>query len=107
MKSLIIYYSVSGNTHKIALAIHKGLQQSINKCDIMNIIGTKGVPGMHMAHLLEYDLIGIGFPVWNSTLPPNVLDFIILCLLSVKITFIRQVLKKTSQLKKENTVSFS
>jgi flavodoxin/ferredoxin len=76
MKCIVIYYSVSGNTGKIAQAIHKGMGRLADHCDIVAIKGTDGVPGMRLAHLLEYDLIGIGSPIWNNTLPPNVLAFI-------------------------------
>jgi ferredoxin len=76
VKSIIIYYSVTGNTMKIAQAIHKGMSQLADQCDIVAIKGTKGVPGMAMGHLLEYDLIGIGSCVWSSGLPPNVERFL-------------------------------
>jgi ferredoxin len=76
MKSIIIYYSVSGNTRKVAHAVHKGLTGVLGQCDIVAIKGTSGVPGMHMGRLLEYDLIGIGSPAWNSGLPPNVERFL-------------------------------
>lgn len=76
MKSIIIYYSVSGNTRKIAQAIHKGISKTAGQCDIVAIKGTQGVPGIHMGRLLEYDLIGIGSPAWRSGLPPNVEAFL-------------------------------
>ncbi len=76
MKCLIIYYSVCGSTRKIAHAIHKGMKQVTDQCDIVALRGANGVPGMKMGHLLEYDLIGIGSPVWRSTMTPNVMDFI-------------------------------
>lgn len=76
MKSIIIYYSVSGNTRKIALAIHKGMSELVDQCDIVAIKGSKGVPGLRMGHLLEYDLIGIGSPVWRGTITPNMMYFI-------------------------------
>jgi NAD-dependent dihydropyrimidine dehydrogenase PreA subunit/flavodoxin len=76
MKCLVIYYSVSGSTRKIAQAIHKGMGQITDQCDIVALQGANGVPGMKMGHLLEYDLIGIGSPVWRSTMTPNVMNFI-------------------------------
>lgn len=76
MKNIIIYYSISGNTRKIAQAIHKGMSRIADQCDIVAIKGTQGVPGMHMGHLLEYDLIGIGSPVIAGSLAPNMMNFI-------------------------------
>src|SRR4030042_1699920 len=76
MKSIIVYYSMSGNTRKIAHAVHKGMSPLVDRCDIVAIRGANGVPGMRIGHLLEYDLIGIGTPVWRGTITPNVLDFI-------------------------------
>jgi len=76
MKGIVIYYSMSGSTGKIAQAIHKGMGQVADQCDIVTIKGANGVPGMRIGHLLEYDLIGIGSPVWRSTITPNVLNFI-------------------------------
>ncbi|HJX03181.1 MAG TPA: flavodoxin family protein, partial [Dehalococcoidia bacterium] len=76
MKSIIVYYSMSGNTRKIAHAVHKGMSPLVDRCDIVAIRGANGVPGMRIGHLLEYDLIGIGTPVWRGTITPNILDFI-------------------------------
>ena len=76
MKSIIIYYSMSGNTRKIANAIRKGIMEVADQCDIVAIQGASGVPGMRMGHLLEYDLVGIGSPIWRSAMTPNVMDFI-------------------------------
>ena len=76
MKSIVIYYSMTGGTRKIAHAIHRGMGQAADQADIVAIRGANGVPGMRMGHLSEYDLIGIGSPVWRGTITPNVLDFI-------------------------------
>jgi Fe-S-cluster-containing hydrogenase component 2 len=69
MKCLIIYFSLTGNTKKIASAIHKGLTGSGERCDLSTI------KQVNMAELKQYDLIGIGSPVWASV-PPNVENFI-------------------------------
>ena len=63
MKAIVIYYSVSGNTRKVAQAIQKGMGELADQSDIVAIKGMQGVPGMRMGHLLEYDLIGVGSPV--------------------------------------------
>ena len=76
MKGIVIYYSMSGNTRKIANAFHKGMSKVCDQCDIVAIKGANGVPGMRAGHLLEYDLIGIGSPVWRGTITPNILSFI-------------------------------
>ncbi len=59
MKSIIVYFSQTGNTKKIAEAIHKGMSQMsqlVEKCDIcrLNEIDT--------GDLIGYDLIGVGSP---------------------------------------------
>jgi ferredoxin/flavodoxin len=76
MKSIAIYYSMSGNTRKIAQAIRQGMGQVADQCHIVAIQGANGVPGMRPGHLAEYDLIGIGSPVWRGTITPNILNFI-------------------------------
>ena len=45
MKSLVIYYSMTGGTRKIAHAIHQGMGQVTDQCDIVAIKGANGVPG--------------------------------------------------------------
>ncbi len=70
MKSIIIYYSQTGNTEKIAEAIHEGIISTGSSCDIANIkeIGPQDV--------LKYDLIGLGTPVWMGGFTPNVRIFV-------------------------------
>jgi flavodoxin/NAD-dependent dihydropyrimidine dehydrogenase PreA subunit len=63
MKSLIIYYSQTGNTRKIARAIHKGMDQVMEQCDIVPLKKAK------YEDLDSYDLIGIGSPVWFAETP--------------------------------------
>jgi flavodoxin/ferredoxin len=69
MKSLIIYFSLTGNTRKIAEAIYKGICGIGEKCDIRNLkeVNMQSLPG--------YDLIGIGSPVHYAE-PLNVRNFI-------------------------------
>jgi flavodoxin/NAD-dependent dihydropyrimidine dehydrogenase PreA subunit len=59
MKCAIIYFTQTGNTEKIALAIQKGIQQAAGHCDIFKI------KDANPKRLYQYDLIGIGAPVFN------------------------------------------
>lgn len=69
MKSIIIYFSLTGNTKKVAHAIHNGMNQTVERCDITTL--KKADSG----RLVEYDLIVFGSPVWGGV-PPNVMRFI-------------------------------
>jgi flavodoxin/NAD-dependent dihydropyrimidine dehydrogenase PreA subunit len=70
MKSIIIYFSQTGNTKKIARAINAGISQVIQEAEIASI------KDIDPADLDKYDLIGLGSPVWASREPQNVTDFI-------------------------------
>jgi len=70
MKSAIIYYSQTGNTEKIAKAIHTGMTQITGDCDFIKLGDANPL------RLYEYDLIGIGSPVFHFVEPPNVKAFI-------------------------------
>jgi NAD-dependent dihydropyrimidine dehydrogenase PreA subunit/flavodoxin len=70
MKSIIIYYSQSGNTKKIAQAIHAGMRQVTEVCDITPLKAIKA------QDLSGYDLIGLGGPVWRRREPANIQAFI-------------------------------
>jgi ferredoxin len=54
MKCVVIYFSQTGSTEKVARAIQKGVQEAAGNCDIMKI------KEANPRHLFEYDLIGIG-----------------------------------------------
>jgi flavodoxin/formate hydrogenlyase subunit 6/NADH:ubiquinone oxidoreductase subunit I len=69
VKSIIIYFSLTGNTKKIAQAIHRGMSPFMEQCDI---VAFKDVDG---SYLHNYDLIGIGSPVWGGP-PQHVRRFI-------------------------------
>ncbi|MFC1532275.1 hypothetical protein ACFL7M_02750 [Thermodesulfobacteriota bacterium] len=69
MKCIIIYFSQSGNTAKVAHAIHKGMNPIVEQCGIFSI--DRADPG----DVSEYDLIGIGSPNWRGV-PPHVERFI-------------------------------
>jgi flavodoxin/formate hydrogenlyase subunit 6/NADH:ubiquinone oxidoreductase subunit I len=69
VKSIIIYFSQTGNTKKVAQAIHKGTSQRVELCDIAKM------KEVSARDLIEYDLIGLGSPVWGGP-PPNLKFFI-------------------------------
>ena len=70
MKCIVIYYSQTGNTAKIARAIHRGMSRRAQHCDIATVreISPQDVE--------KYDLIGLGSPVWMGAETPNVRNFI-------------------------------
>jgi len=70
MRSLIVYYSQTGNTKKVARAIHKGMSQVVEQCDIAPVKQVKP------EDVNKYDLIGLGSPVWDGGETPNVRRFI-------------------------------
>ena len=67
MKSIVIYYSQTGNTKRIAEAIHSGMSQLAEKCDIAPLgeVDTR--------ELLNYDLIGLGSPVMHFGREPTII----------------------------------
>jgi len=65
MRSIIIYFSLTGNTKKVAQAIHRGMSRLGEQCDIAT--GKE----VDIQRLTNYDLIGLGSPIWGG-LPPNV-----------------------------------
>ena len=70
MKVLIIYFSQTGNTKKIAETIKKGILKSDNTCEIAQI------KEVNIDKLENYDLIGIGTPTFFYREPINVKNFI-------------------------------
>jgi len=70
MKCIIIYFSQTGNTEKIAKAVHQGIEQAAGHCEMAKIKDT------HPHRLQQYDLIGIGTPVFGYGEAPNVISFI-------------------------------
>ena len=70
MKSIVIYFSITGNTRKIAEAIHKGIKSIGEDCDIARLkdIDTPDLQG--------YDLVGLGSPVMWLKEFENVTAFI-------------------------------
>jgi NAD-dependent dihydropyrimidine dehydrogenase PreA subunit len=70
MKSIVIYDSLSGNTKKIAEAIHRGMSEAGDQCDIARIkdVDTQALAG--------YDLVGLGSYIINMKEPLRVTYFI-------------------------------
>jgi len=69
MKSVVIYYSQTGNTKKIAQAIQKGIIAQTGQCDLARVKEIKP------EDLAKYDLVGIGSPTWSSCPSPIVIYF--------------------------------
>ena len=69
MKCILIYFSQTGNTEKIARAIHTGIKQAAGHCDLVPI------KEANPKRLYSYDLIGLGSPVMYIE-PANVTAFI-------------------------------
>ncbi len=69
MKSLIIYFSLTGNTKKIAHAIHNGINRHVERCDITTF------KKANTSRMVDYDLLVFGSPVWGGV-PPHVTRFI-------------------------------
>jgi flavodoxin/Fe-S-cluster-containing hydrogenase component 2 len=69
MKSIVVYYSQTGNTRQVARAIRRGLEES----GPSDIAWLKDVTNDDLG---RYDLIGLGAPVWHRREPANVLSFI-------------------------------
>jgi flavodoxin/ferredoxin len=70
VKCIVIYFSQTGNTEKIARAIQGGIKQSAGHCDIVNL------KDANPRRLFNYDLIGLGSLVLHFEEPGNVSAFI-------------------------------
>jgi NAD-dependent dihydropyrimidine dehydrogenase PreA subunit len=70
LKSIVIYYSMTGNTRKIAQAIQAGIVEGGIACDLARLKDVKP------SELGNYDLVGLGSPVINQQEPPNITGFI-------------------------------
>jgi len=60
MKAIVMYFSQSGNTKKMAFSVCEGIQETAGKCDIVSISKTD------VRSLTSYDVIGIGSPCWSG-----------------------------------------
>lgn len=70
MKTLIIYFSQTGHTKKVAETIQDGITNSGNSCDLQ--LMSEVCAGA----LKDYDLIGFGCPVFYFQEPLNVREFL-------------------------------
>jgi len=69
VKAIILYWSQTGNTEKVAKAIKRGMESQGVKPSLKRIEEIKD------EILLDYDLVCIGAPTWSMLPPPNVIDF--------------------------------
>jgi flavodoxin/formate hydrogenlyase subunit 6/NADH:ubiquinone oxidoreductase subunit I len=70
MKCVVIYFSQTGNTEKIAKAVHAGVQKAAGNCNLVKI------KDADPHRLQQYDLIGIGTPVFGYGPAMNIRAFI-------------------------------
>ncbi|MCP4607124.1 MAG: 4Fe-4S ferredoxin [Planctomycetes bacterium] len=70
MKTLIICFSQTGNTRKIAEKIRDGIAENTDYCDIVDM------EKADVSSFKDYDLIGLGCPVFYFKEPFNVRDFL-------------------------------
>ena len=70
MNVLLIYFSQTGGTEKIAQKIQEGILNRNNECDIIEMKKAKNLA------LNNYDLVGIGTPTFYYREPVNVKNFI-------------------------------
>ncbi len=70
LKGLIAYFSLGGTTAKVASSIAEGLRAHAFQVDLYNI------QGRQPPDIRNYDLLGIGSPVYVFRLPFNVQDYV-------------------------------
>ena len=70
MKTLIIYFSQTGSTLKMAENIRNGVSEVTGQCDLVDLAA------VDISSLANYDLVGLGCPVFYYKEPFNVRDFI-------------------------------
>jgi flavodoxin/Fe-S-cluster-containing hydrogenase component 2 len=69
MKSLIVCFSQTGNTLRVANRIRDGIRKETGHCELMKM------DDVDPASLQSYDLVGLGCPVFYYQEPLNVRDF--------------------------------
>ncbi len=67
MQAIIIYWSKTGNTEKVAHAIHEGLQAAGVDVTLTTVEDANGVD------YFDYDLVALGFPSYRWS-PPKPMD---------------------------------
>jgi len=66
VRAILVYFSQTGNTEKVAEAIAEGIREGGGEADLVRI------EKLNAALLSHYDLIGIGSPVFYYKIPFNV-----------------------------------
>ena len=66
MNSIVVYFSQTGNTKKVALSIRDAIKSSAGSCDIVKS------EKVDISALNHYDLIGIGCPTFIREEPYNI-----------------------------------
>ena len=101
MKAIVIYYSRVGNTEKLAKQIQADISADILKVepskDYGNYLSSIARVGKEkrasisvdvkteVPDLSEYDTVLLGYPIWYSSMPPFMQDFMSKCELNGKI----------------------
>ena len=70
MKTLIICFSQTGNTQKVAEEIRDGIIETTGSCNILSL------SEVNQKSFSDYDLVGLGCPVFYYREPINVRRFI-------------------------------
>ncbi|GAB4345075.1 MAG: hypothetical protein Kow0099_25020 [Candidatus Abyssubacteria bacterium] len=70
MKTLIVYFSQTGNTRKVAERIRDGIVGVTGQCELANLLEDRPLS------FADYDLVGLGCPVFYYQEPFNVRDFV-------------------------------
>ena len=70
MRSIVVYFSQTGNTRKVAEAIQDAIRAATGQCDIVKL------KEADVKALVDYDLIGLGCPAFHYEEPDNVKRFI-------------------------------
>jgi len=70
MKSIVIYFSQTGSTEKLAKAIQSGIESVSGQCDVVKL------KDADLGSLAKYNLIGLGCPTFAFKEPGNVTMFI-------------------------------
>lgn len=69
-KALIVYWSATGNTEKVAYAIRDGLQDAGINVHVVKIKGTEELD------YFDYDLVCVGFPSYQFHPPETMVKFL-------------------------------
>ena len=77
IKSVIFYFSQSGNTKKYTEQIAEGLSEGANTCELVRFKKLQQDLGLIKSfNFVDYDLIGFGIPVYYFKPPFHILDIL-------------------------------